>query len=1005
MKFKNYLSLLFLFVLSCATAQSIEIKGKVTDSKSKFPLTGVNIVVKSSKKGVVTDFNGNYSIKVSKSEVLVYSNMGYTTKEISVDKSQKLDVELLEASNKLEEVVINVGYGTQKKKNITSAISSVKSDAFDDRPLYNVGQAIQGNAAGVQVVQPSGKPGVGLDIRIRGLSSINSGNNPLFVIDGIQTFDSSGISTDDIVDIQILKDATATAIYGVNGSAGVVLITTKRGKANKTSFNFNTYFGASKIVKTIDVLNLDQYKTLQGEISQSNVDNANLPRFAGINTNWVDKIFQTGMDQNYDFSFMGGTDKVRAFAAIGYLDSKGVVKPANFNRLSGRVNLDIDAASWLKAHVNMNLVHSNNNNTSDNNSANQGGVILSALTTPAFLPVYAEELVGRVYDTTTGLYSIPGAAGTGGFQNGQFAPNIPGNLENPVAFQSRQDVTNTNRYMGSVAFDVTLLRNLVWKPSSTIDIARSVSDYFVDSYRTNYGRANDNLDPTKRGIGSETTTTNQNINIENTLNYSLKSDNHDLTILAGASIQKQRLDQLRISGTGFAPSLRSLDLSQMMFVDRMASDTIAREKNYVSYFSRATYAYKGKYILNGVFRASGASQLATSHKWGYFPGVSAAWIVSNENFLKDSKSVSELKIRGGWGQSGNINGIDYYSSFLLRGDDHGGQQNYGNPDLTWETTNDLNLGIDLGFVNNRIKLTIDGFKKTTNHLLFNINPGDVVGGPLLTYNAGKLENKGLEFALNTVNLKGDFNWNTNFNISFIKNKVLEMGYQPVDYKGGSAGFESVVRIEKDQPLGNFYGYVVDRVNPATGALEYKDLNGDGVITTQDRTIIGNAMPDYTFGVTNTFSYKGLSLDVLFTGSQGNDIFNASRIDLEGMKDSKNQSVAVLDRWTTPGQITDVPRAGPSSGAISATANSTRWVEDGSYVRLKAATLGYNFKKFGGLSSLKIYATGQNLFTWTKYKGFDPEVSAFAGNANTAPGVDYGTYPQVRTFIFGLKAGF
>jgi len=987
MKFKNYLGLLFLFIVAFANSQTIEIKGIVSDSKTKLGIPGANVSIKNSKKGVSSSLNGNYSIKVNANDIILFSNIGSVSKEVKVTKSQTLNISLTEETNKLEEVVINVGYGTQKKKNITNAISTVRSEAFDDRPLFNVGQALQGNAAGVNVIQPSGKPGVGLDIRIRGLSSINSGNNPMFVIDGVQTYDSTGISTDDIVDIQILKDATATAIYGVNGSAGVVIITTKRGKVNKNTFSFTSYLGNSKIVKNISVLNTEQYRTLMSGISTGYVGYIDDPKYVGINSNWRDLVFQTGIDKNYDFSYSGGSEDIKAFASLGYQDTKGIVSPSNFSRLSGRVNVDVNAAPWLKAHVNMNLIQTMLNNTSDNNSANQGGVILSALTTPAFLPIYADGLVG--------------GAVANGQEPGQFAANPVASLENPISFQSRQEDNKTIRYLANLSLDITLAKNLIWKPASSVDLYKSVYDFFVDSYRSNYGRGEASNPANTKGIGREHNAVNRNWNIENTLNYAIKSGNHDISLMAGSSIQKQRYDQLKIEGTGFATDLRKLDISQMMFLNRQSSDTIAREKNYISYFGRVTYNFKEKYILNMVYRNSGASQLAKNHKWGYFPGVSAAWIVSNENILKNNSIISELKIRGGWGQSGNINGVSEYSSFGLLGDDHGTLQNYINTDLTWETTSDFNVGLDLSLLNNRVRLNLDAFKKITSNLFNNVSVFNI---PYL-YNGGKLENKGLELALSTTNIKGDFNWNTNFNISFIENKVLEMGkYSDVIYKG----YANVNKIVKGQSLGNFYGYVVKEVNSTTGILEFKDLNVDGFIKPgSDQTIIGNAMPKYTFGITNTFSYKGFLLNVLVTSSQGNDIFNASRIDLEGMKDNKNQSVAVLDRWTTVGQITDVPKAGPTNfQGIAATANSTRWIEDGSYIRIKAATLGYNFKKlFLGLSSLKLYATGQNLITWTKYSGFDPEVSAFGGNTGTGQGIDYGTYPQVRTFIFGLKAGF
>lgn len=989
MNFKNYLGFLFFFITSIGIAQTIEIKGKISDAKNKLPLSGVNVTIKNSTKGTSSDLDGNYSIKAKKNDVLIFSIIGYASKEVSVTESETLNITLQEEANKLEEVVVNVGYGTQKKKNLTSAISSIKSDTFDDRPIYNIGQAIQGNAAGVNATQPSGKPGVGLNINIRGLSSIQSGNDPLYVIDGVQTYSTDGINTDDIVDLQILKDATATAIYGINGSAGVVIITTKRGKSNKHLFNFNSYFGTSKIVKNVDVLNLDQYKSLMSEISSSYVDDANNSLYTGINTNWRDEVFQTGVDRNADLSYAGGSEQVRAFASLGYQDIDGIVKPSNFTRISGRLNLDIDAASWLKGHANLNLFHTNLNNTSDNNSANQGGVILSTLTTPAFLPIYAEQLTGRIPDPITGEYPD-------GYKDGQFAANPIASLENPVAFQSRQEENNTMRYMGNLGMDITLAKNLIWKPSSTIDMSRSVYEFFVDSYRSNYGRGNSGAPADQRGIGRQHTTRYYTWNLENTVDYSIKSDNHNVNLLVGSSVQKNRFDQLKIEGTGFRTDLRELDLSEMMLVNRQASDTIAREKNYVSFFGRATYNFKGKYILNGVFRASGASQLAPSKKWGYFPGISAAWIISNEKFLKNNSIISELKLRGGWGQVGNISGVREYSSYMLLVDEGTELQNYENKDLTWETTTDINIGLDVGFFNNKVRLTADAYKKTTVDLINTIYfPGDVTP---LTYNAGKIENNGVELSLNTINFKGNFNWNTNFNISFNKNKIIEMGYEKIKY----AGYQNVNRYEEGHSLGNFYGYVVDQVNPTTGILEYKDLNNDGVITPQDRTIIGNALPDYTFGFSNNFSYKGIFLDALVTGTQGNDIFNASRIDLEGMLNSKNQSMAVLDRWQQPGDITNIPKANdPTSTYVS-----DRWIEDGSYVRLKAVTLGYNFKnKFLGLTSLKLYATGQNLVTWTNYSGFDPEVNAFSSNTGTSLGIDYGTYPQVRTFIFGLKAGF
>ncbi|MBK8554318.1 MAG: TonB-dependent receptor [Lewinellaceae bacterium] len=982
MKLKYYLHTFCFFMAGIVNAQSLVVTGKVIDSKDQQSLPGVTIVAKEAKNGVVTDLDGSYTIRINPNETLVFSYIGFATQEIIIDKTQTLNISLSEDMNKLEEVVV-VGYGTQKRTLITNAISSVGSASFDDRPITSVGQALQGNAAGVTVVQSSGKPGGAIDIRIRGLNSIVSGVNPLFVIDGVQTYSADGISADDIVDIQILKDATATAIYGINGSAGVVLITTKRGKANTSILGFSTYAGFSKIVKNIEVLDLDQYKTLMDELSTSYVDQANSPKYAGINTNWSDEVFQTGQDKNYELSYTGGTKRFRTYTSLGYQDTKGIVKPSRFSRYSGRLNLDYDATSWLKVYANVNLIKTKFVNTSDNNNANRGGVILSALTTQPYLPIYADELVG--------------GAEANGQLPGQFASNPIASLENPVSFASRQEDTDVNRILGNVGFEVTLLKNLVWKPAATIDKSSSEYEYFVDSYRSNYGRNNDNPDIATRGIGRYYTSGNLNLNLENTLEYVAGNYDNEWKFLLGSGVQHFKFDQDQLEGIGFPLELRKLDLSQMM--DTTYARIIEREKNTVSYFARTTYNHKDTYILNGVFRASGSSQLAKGHKWGYFPGISAAWIISKEPFFK-SKTISLLKLRTGWGQTGNISGIPEYASFGLAAYNYSNPGafeliNYTNNDLTWETTTDINIGVDVTMFDYRVKLSSDLFKRNTNNLLFRLK----IEGKDYLYNAGEIENKGIEFSLNTHNIRREkLNWNTNFNISFLKNKVVEFGKNKYE----AYGFQSVNLIEEGQPLGNFFGYAVSQINPETGYIEYYDVDGGGFLNAADRKIIGNAMPDFTFGFTNTLSYKGMSLDVLITGSQGNDIFNASRIDLEGMQDPKNQSVAVLHRWQKVGDITNIPRANDPNAVLA----SDRFVEDGSYVRLKSVTLAYQLQKsFLHINSLKIYATGQNLATLTKYSGFDPEVGSNNESTGVARGIDYGTYPQVKTYIAGIKIQF
>lgn len=908
--------------------------------------------------------------------------------------------------NKIEEIVM-IGYGGVKKQNLTSAVSSVKADAFDNRPIYSVGQALQGQAAGVNVIQASGKPGAGLDVKIRGNNSISSSVSPLYVVDGIQTNDISGLNPDDIVDMTILKDASSTAIYGVNGSSGVVIITTKRGKQGKPQLNFNAYWGISKTVKNIDVLNLDQYKTLMADIQANGgsdyLSTVTNPRYAGIDTDWRKEVFQTGFDQNYNVNYAFGNEKVKAYTALGYQDIEGIIKPAHFQRTSVKVNLDAVLAPWLKLNSSVNYFFTSLTNTNDNLSTARGGVVLSAFNTPSFLPVYGTDVNfiptdGVVYDQATGQIND-------GYKPGQFAPNpYQSSWENPVAYQSRKDKTQTQRFLSNLGLDVKVLKNLVWRPSISFDMTDSRNTKFTDGFQTSYGRS-------KSGIGSQEYIQYQEYNFENTLTYTLKKGIHDFSLLGGAQITQKSFQNEYFAGEKFPEGTVKFDY------DEAATKGYDKHKDVLrnaSFFGRALYTYDGKYTLMGVFRYNGSSSLASGQKWGFFPGVSASWLVSKEDFLADSKTISELKLRGGWGQTGNVSGVPAYSHFNIfdpywsNGVPAYTFKQYDS-DVTWETTTDTNVGLDLGLFNNRIRFTTDLYKRKTTDLIFPYVMGNL-SGPIYR-NAGSLENKGIEFSLNTANIKNEnFTWNTSFNISFAKNKILdfEKYLNTVDVISMESVGGKVIRFQPGHALSTFYGYQVDHVDPNTGNMIYKDLNGNGYQDVDDRTFIGNPNPKYTLGFSNNFTLKNWYMDVLITASVGNDVFNATRFDLEMMNDYKNQSTAVLNRWTTPGQITDVPRA----NSASALEISDRFVEDGSYLKLKAVTLGYNFNSpFRGVNKLNVYVTGQNIFTITDYSGMDPEVNAFSPNRNTSGaeksvfGIDYGTYPQVRTFIIGLKANF
>ena len=897
---------------------------------------------------------------------------------------------------KIDEVVL-IGYGTVKKKNATSAIENIKADAFEDRPIYNVGQALQGNAAGVSVVQNSGKPGQSLNVKIRGNNSISSGVNPLYVVDGIQTNDISGINTDDIVDMTILKDATSAAIYGINGSAGVVIITTKRAKSTKSQLNFNAYWGFSKAANNVDVLNLDQYKSLLADI-KANGGNDYLPtvnnaRYAGINTDWNKEVFKTGFDQNYNINYSFGTDNIKAYTALGYQGIDGMVAPSRFDRVSAKVNIDAKVNNWLKIITSLNYINTKTKNTNDNAAGARAGVILSTLTTPTFMPAYGSQV--NFVDGDTEVYNTDGSI-KDGYKAGQFAPNpFTAGWENPVAFQFRgYDDTNTQRFLSNFGLEVNILKNLVWKPSVSFDMIDSINEQFIDPYKSVYGRQ-------ERGTGSKTYNLYQDLNFENTLNYTLKSGIHDLNLLGGFQLHERNVQGQYYWGNRFPSDLTKFvyDLSENP--NQIFRKEILRE---LSYFGRAIYTLDNKYTLMGVFRYNGSSALAPNKKWGFFPGVSASWLVSNEDFLKDSKVISELKFRGGWGKTGNASGIPAYSHFNLeRLNQEGVNGSWSTyqwgSDITWEVTTDTNVGVDLAFAKNRIRLTADFYKRTTDDLIMPIEMGTV--GNILR-NVGSMENKGMEFSLNTVNFKNEnFSWNTNFNISFNKSKINSLAYMPNIDKASIEGMGNLVRFTAGQPISAFFGYKMQGVDPQTGDIVYADLDGNGEFSTGDRTFIGDPNPDFTFGFTNNFTLKNWYLDVLVTGSVGNDIYNASRFETELMNDFKNQSTIVLNRWKTPGDITNVPKANAQNAKLV----SDRFIEDGSFIKLKSVTLGYNFNQpFKGVSKLNLYVTGQNLYTWTNYSGFDPEVNAFA-NTNGVLGIDYGTYPQVRTFVFGLKANF
>lgn len=975
---KKIFTLLIFSALSVsAFAQNRTITGKVTDAGG-IGLPGVTIQIKGTSNGTITNLDGGYQISVS-GGVLVFRYVGFVTQEIPVTNQSVINVVLLEDIKLLNEIVV-IGYGSQKKMDLTTAVSTVGEKEIADRPIVSAVQALQGKAAGVQVTQNSGKPGESLTVRVRGATSVLAGNEPLYVVDGVPTTDIKGLSPTDIATMSILKDASSAAIYGARAANGVVLITTKRGKENTPVITYNTYFGISKLRKPIEVLNTDEYRKLMVEITGKELDST----FTDY-TNWSDQVFGTGYNQSHQLSVSGGDTKSRYFVSAGYLTDQGIVKPARFDRYSVRVNLDNELKPWLKIGTSISVMNLKTKDTPDNASSGRGGVIMSALNTPPFLHIYKND-------------------SSGWYDPNPFQPS----WENPIAYMNAPDQEELdNQIFGSIYAEARLIKGLLLKSRFGIDINSHQMDYFLDRVTTNYGRK-------QNGIGNSDKYNSNTWMWDNTLDFTRTVGKHNFTGLAGSSLQKFKGNDSYLYGNDFpADSL----VRTLWAANIISGGTSRQEWALASFFARAAYDYNHRYYLTATVRRDASSKLA--NKWGSFPSFSAGWRLSSEKFMRNLTFIDDLKIRGGWGKNGNQEGISNYASYGLISYSRrtpknplagpaASQTTYANPDLKWETTTQSNIGFDVSLFKTRVVLNVDAYIKKTTDVLLNVQLSNTLPITSIQTNAGDIENRGIEFNISTVNVDKKLKWFTDFNMSFNRNKVTALNYTNVYYYGGIYSNNQDVSIVKaGLPLGSFFGYVSEGVDPTTGNVKYKDLNSNGIFDPGDRTVIGNAQPDFTFGLTNRFNYKRFDLIVFFQGSYGNDVYNATRIDLEGMFDSKNQSVDVLRRWTPENTITDIPKA-VRNGSVNNVYNSTRFVEDGSYIRLKSLTLSYNVldnnARFKAIKKLSVYVTGQNLLTFTNYTGFDPEVNAF-GSSSTTLGVDYGTYPQARSIIVGLNVEF
>ncbi|UOG75412.1 TonB-dependent receptor [Hymenobacter tibetensis] len=1030
------------------TIADVPVSGRVTQANGE-GLPGVTVVVKGTTVGASTDMNGNFSLTAPEGSTLVFSNIGYKRVELPLTGTTTgLTVSMVEDTQALGEVVV-VGYGTQERATVTGAVASVSGRDIAAQPVPDANQAIQGRAAGVTVTSNNGAPGGGggVTVRVRGITSAGN-NNPLYVVDGFplpSSDDRNGglsfLNPNDIESIDVLKDASATAIYGVRAANGVVIVTTKRGKAGKATINLDAYVGTQSVWRKLDLLNAEQYATLNNESrSAANTQGINSnplplnPRYTnpaslGQGTDWQDAIYRNAKIQSYNLSATGGNEKGRYALSAGYFQQDGTIIGSNFERFSLRANGDLQLGKFIKIGNSISLTHAQARQLDTNNDYTSP--VFYALTAPPTRPVI---------DPVTGNYT-------------EFSTETDYYLEtNPVVQATRDNFkTITNRVLTNVFAEIEPVKGLRFRTNVGADLQFYQNNRFTPRVpgATRLQNANAQWD----------TSYNPSYLIENTLTYDkVFADKHSVTLLAGQSAQQFDYSTISASRQNYSrDDLQVIDVGPSNGLNNSGN---AGQSRLASYFARANYDFAGKYLFSAVIRRDGSSAFARQNAFGYFPGISAGWRLSEEGFLQDVNWLSNLKIRAGWGRVGNPTNAGAFAYLQTITSNRNVQYALGsgdqtfvtgaaptraaNENLKWENNEQTNVGIDVGLLDNRLEATLDLYTRTSPNLLINV-PVSTLSG---TYedqivNAAASRNRGLDFSFTSRNLVGEdggLTWTTNLNFSLYRSELTSLGlgrpFNAQQFRGNA----SIVRYDKDVPFGSFYGYVADGLiqtdeelrslnsNASTatngasayyqnsgtrpGDIRFRDLNGDGVITDADRTYIGDPNPDFTYGVTNTLSYKGIDVSVFLQGSQGNDVFNLNRFYTDGgLYGAENSSTRVLDRWTGPGTSNSVPRA------VAGDPNqnlrfSSDYVQDGSYMRIKLLTVGYTLPKtlINRISAqnVRFYLSAQNLLTVTNYDGIEPEIAAsnyVNGQFVTSLGIDRGSYPQSRTFIAGINIGF
>jgi len=1000
---------------------AITVSGKVTDTKG-IVLPGVSVLIKGIQNGTTTDRNGEYKISVpDDNAVLVFKYIGFLTQEVSVSGRGMINVTMLEDAKNLDEVVV-VAYGKTTQRTSTGALQSVNSKDLQDIPASQFAQKLQGKLSGVEVNQTSGRPGQGIQVRIRGSASISTSATPLYVVDGFPIVgDISSINPDEIETVTVLKDAASTALYGSRAAFGVVLVTTKSAKAGQTNISVNAYTGLQTVPQRgrPDMMTGTEWAQFKKEsfedLGQPVPAAFQNPSQYGAGTDWYDAMFRTGQISDYSISVNTNKDKFSNSFTAGYFNQKGVVLNSNYSRISLRNNAVYKIADNLRVGANIAPSYNYGNDAlTDGGFGGGNGLLSNATLTPPILNYRNPDGSLPVTVTSPGITAFP-------------TPNWVRSI------QDINNTNNTNRLLSNVFVEYEPIPRLVLRSSINFDLGQTTNKYFQPStaslgFNTNPSSLNARLRQINSNYYSWLS--------ENTATYSKQIKDHGFEVLAGYTVQRFKSTATTVSGSNF-PDDRVQTIGAALVKDNPVMDV--QEWGLISYLARLNYNFKQKYLLSASIRRDGSSRFGTDNKWGNFPAVSAGWVVSEESFAKNIKTLSFFKIRGSYGLVGN-NNIGNYTQYATVSSLSGGATNnspfgsttgsgvavtnLGNSNLGWENTKQLDIGVDLGIFSDRITFTYDYYRKKTSNLLFSLPVPLESGFSTFPGNVGEVKFWGHEFSVNTNNLTGKFKWSTNFNIAFSDNKVLKLsGLTDAIYTYSGAA-ETITKV--GGRIGQFYGLVQQgvyvnqadydsspkNVNSQVGTVKYKDVNGDGVIkfgdTDGDKTILGNPFPKFTYGITNNLSYKSFDLSIVATGAQGNDIAVMSESGTTNLDGVFNVLKEVKDRWRSP----ENPGAGKYGKTTSATGDerdrlSSRFIRNGSYLALKNITLGYSVpvKNWKAVKSIRFYSSIQQAYVFTKYNGSNPEISTNVdGGAPSSllQGFDFSAYPLPRTITIGLN---